>query len=372
MILIGSTGSIGTQALKVAKNLNIKVDAIAAGSNAKLLSMQAKAFLPNVVAISNKEKYQELKTELKEANIKVLAGDDAVCELASMKNCGTVLNSVVGIDGLKVTLAALNAKNVLALANKESLVTGGDLVKKIGGTILPVDSEHSAIFQSLNGEHGNKISKILLTCSGGPYFGKTKEELNNVTVNDTLNHPNWNMGKKITVDSATLMNKGLEVIEAVHLFDVKPEQVEILIHRQSILHSAVEFIDNAVVGQMGVPDMAIPIQYALTYPQRAQCDVKKLSLSDVGTLTFAKPDLETFVCLKSALEAIKQGGLAPCFINGANEESVKLYLENKISFNRIGELVYGALSAYKPKVASNYEDVINCDQEAREYVRKNA
>lgn len=372
MILIGSTGSIGTQSLKVAKNLNIKVNAIAAGGNAELLSKQAKAFLPSVVAINDESKYSELKTSLKETNVKVMAGSDAVCELASMKDCGTVLNSVVGIAGLKVTLAALKAKNILALANKESLVTGGDLVKKLGGVILPVDSEHSAIFQSLNGEKGNKINKILLTCSGGPYFGKTKKDLENVTIADTLNHPNWAMGKKITVDSATLMNKGLEVIEAVHLFGVKMSQIEILIHRQSILHSAVEFSDGAVIGQMGVADMAIPIQYALTYPQRMPCEVKKLSLTDVGTLTFDKPDLDTFICLKAALKAIEIGGLAPCFINGANEEAVSLYLNNKISFNRIGELVYGALEAYKPKTAEKYEDVIECDKLARIYVRENA
>ena len=262
-----------------------------------------------------------------------------------------MLNSIVGIAGLVPTLEVISHGTDIALANKEALVTGGSIVmseaKKKGVKILPVDSEHSAIFQCLRGNDSRQVSKILLTASGGPFFGYTKEKLKSVTKEQALRHPNWSMGSKITIDSATLMNKGLEFIEAMRLFDLQPGQIEIIVHRESVLHSAVEYNDGSVIGQMGAPDMKIPIQYALLYPERLPCPAKRLSLTDYGTLTFAKPDLETFDCLSSCIQAAKQGGIMPTVVNGANEEAVKLFLADKIKFYQIGEFVKGALEAFE-------------------------
>jgi 1-deoxy-D-xylulose-5-phosphate reductoisomerase len=301
----------------------------------------------------------------------VLSGIDGVCEVAESEG-DLVLNAIVGIAGLRPTVAALKAGKQFALANKETLVTGGSLVMNLardkGIKILPVDSEHSAIFQSLQGAPENSLKKILLTASGGPFYSKTREDLKNVTVEQALKHPNWSMGAKITIDSATLMNKGLEVIEAVHLFGVKADDIEVLVHRQSILHSAVELVDGAVIGQLGTPDMKLPIQYALTYPERANVAYERLSLADIGTLTFARPDTETFKCLKVCIDAINKGGLVPAAANGANEEAVRLFLEKKISFLQIGDLVEAA--AANQKAAHNYtlEDVFEADKAAREFV----
>ena len=368
LIILGSTGSIGTQALEVCRRDGYAVVALAAGGNIELLEKQAREFKVKAVAVFNTQKAEELKIKLKDTDIKVLSGQDGVCEIAQM-DADIVLNSIVGIAGLRPTLAAIESGHDIALANKETLVTGGDIVKKAakekGVKILPVDSEHSAIFQSLQGAPEKSLKKILLTASGGPFFGKTRKDLENVTVKEALAHPNWSMGAKITIDSATLMNKGLEVIEAVHLFDISADDIEVLVHRQSILHSAVELSDGAVIGQLGTPDMRLPIQYALTYPERSNYAFEKLSLSDIGTLTFQKPDTETFRCLPLCIKAINEGGLRPTAVNGANEEAVRLFLDGKIKFLQIAELVEKAAYSVNNIKDFGLEDVLECDKLSR-------
>ena len=368
LIILGSTGSIGTQALEVCRRDGYAVVALAAGGNIELLEKQAREFKVKAVAVFNTQKAEELKIKLKDTDIKVLSGQDGVCEIAQM-DADIVLNSIVGIAGLRPTLAAIESGHDIALANKETLVTGGDIVKKAakekGVKILPVDSEHSAIFQSLQGAPEKSLKKILLTASGGPFFGKTRADLENVTVKEALAHPNWSMGAKITIDSATLMNKGLEVIEAVHLFDISADDIEVLVHRQSILHSAVELSDGAVIGQLGTPDMRLPIQYALTYPERSNYAFEKLSLSDIGTLTFQKPDTETFRCLPLCIKAINEGGLRPTAVNGANEEAVRLFLEGIIKFLQIAELVEKAAYSVNNIKDFGLEDVLECDKLSR-------
>jgi 1-deoxy-D-xylulose-5-phosphate reductoisomerase len=301
---------------------------------------------------------------------------DGLCEIASGKDDDIMLNSVVGMVGLLPTLTAIrNGKNV-ALANKETLVAGGKLVineaDKKGVKIYPVDSEHSAIFQCLQGNNPKQLKKIILTASGGPFFNKKRDELENVSVKQALSHPNWSMGNKITIDSATLMNKGLEFIEAKWLFDLEPEQIEIVVHRQSVVHSAVQYNDNSVIAQLGVPDMKIPIQYALLYPERLECDVKELSLTDYGTLTFEKPDYDTFECLKSCIKAVKMGGAYPCIVNAVNEIAVQKFLNGEISFLRIGEIVSQSLNKFEYSDINSYEDVIKADKSAREFTQLNA
>lgn len=374
LIILGSTGSIGTQVLDIVRQNPDKyvVTALVAGSNATLLEIQAREFKPHAVALFDEAAAAELKIRLADTDIKVLAGADGVCELAASDG-DIVLNAIVGIAGLRPTLAAIDSGKTIALANKETLVTGGEIVnrhlKEKGVKLLPVDSEHSAIFQSLQGVPQGSLKKILLTASGGPFFGKTKEELQNVTVKEALNHPNWSMGAKITIDSATLMNKGLEVIEAVHLFGVPASQIEVLVHRQSILHSAVELSDGAVIAQLGTPDMKLPIQYALTYPQRDMC-FESLDLFKVGTLTFECPDCDTFRLLPLCIEAINRGGLYPTAINGANEESVKLFLEGKIKFLQIAELNEKAMNMCENKENFTVEDIFAADEAARRVVRE--
>lgn len=371
LIVLGSTGSIGTQGLTVAKEMGVRVTALTAHKNAELLEKQAREFKPLVVALSDETAAKELKLRLSDTDIKVLSGQEGVVEAA--RTCGdTVLSSIVGIAGLKPTLAAIDEGKRIALANKETLVTGGEIVnRKImekGVELLPVDSEHSAIFQSLQGVPKGALSKILLTASGGPFFGKTRKELENVTVADALKHPNWSMGAKITIDSATLMNKGLEVIEAVHLFGVKPGDIEVLVHRQSILHSAVELSDGAVIAQLGTPDMKLPIQYALSYPARLN-SFERLDLLKVGTLTFEKPDFDTFTCLNACIKAIEKGNLAPTFVNGANEEAVSLFLDGKIGFLKIGDLVNEALLDAPQIDNFTLDDIFEADKLSREFVR---
>ena len=374
LIILGSTGSIGTQALDIVRaNPNkYTVTALAAGSNVELIEKQAREFKPQVVAMFSKDAAADLKVRLADTNIKVLSGSDGVCETAA-GNGDMVLNAIVGIAGLRPTLAAIDAGKTIALANKETLVTGGEIVnrklKEKGVTLLPVDSEHSAIFQSLQGAPKGSLKKILLTASGGPFFSKTREELQNVTVKDALNHPNWSMGAKITIDSASLMNKGLEVIEAVHLFGVPASQIEVLVHRQSILHSAVELSDGAVIAQLGTPDMKLPIQYALTYPERDMC-FEQLDLFKIGSLTFERPDCDTFRLLPLCIEAINRGGLYPTAINGANEESVKLFLEGKINFLQIAELNEKAMNLCENKKDFTVEDIFAADETARRIVRE--
>lgn len=369
--LLGSTGSIGTQTLDVCRMHGIKPIALCAAKNTELLERQAREFMPGTVCIYDENRYNDMKQRLSDTDIKVLCGMDGLCEVASQKT-GAVVNSVVGMVGLRPTLAALNAGNKVALANKETLVTGGELVmnkaKEKNLPILPIDSEHSAIFQSLMASGGSKIERILLTASGGPFFGYTYESLKTVTKAQALKHPNWNMGQKITTDSATLMNKGLELIEAVWLFGVKPEQVEINVHRQSILHSAVEFVDGSVIGQMGVPDMRIPIQFALTYPERLPSPAKRLSLFDAGTLTFEKADEETFLCLRYAKKMIEKGGTACTILNSANEAAVGLFLADKIPFYRIGELVADACENIREHKEVTLGNILDSESTAKEYI----
>ncbi|MCR5718370.1 MAG: 1-deoxy-D-xylulose-5-phosphate reductoisomerase [Oscillospiraceae bacterium] len=372
--ILGSTGSIGTQALEVVEKHGMQVTALAANSNAEKLAEQAKKYHPEAVCIFDPAKTELLETLLQGEHIEVLTGMDGLCEIASNASHDILLNSVVGMVGLLPTLKSIEAGKDIALANKETLVAGGSLVMRQalekGVNIYPVDSEHSAIFQCLQGNSVNRIRKIILTASGGPFFGKTKADLQNVRAADALKHPNWNMGNKITIDSATLMNKGLEFIEAKWLFDLEPSQIEIVVHRQSVLHSAVEYEDYAVIGQMGVPDMKIPIQYALLYPQRTECPTKPLSLTDYGTLTFEKPDYETFDCLRCAIDAITEGGLRPAIVNGANEEAVWHFLRDEIGFLEIGELVLAAAEAVPGGEVRSYEEVLAADQAARTFVRE--
>lgn len=374
LIILGSTGSIGTQTLDIVRQNPDKytVTALVAGSNLNLIEAQAREFNPIAVALFDEVAAAELKLRLADTDIKVLSGAEGVCELAAGEG-DMVVNAIVGIAGLRPTLAAIDAGHTIALANKETLVTGGEIVnrrlKEKGVKLLPVDSEHSAIFQSLQGAPEGSLKKILLTASGGPFFGKTREELQNVTVKEALNHPNWSMGAKITIDSATLMNKGLEVIEAVHLFGLPASQIEVLVHRQSILHSAVELSDGAVIAQLGTPDMKLPIQYALTYPERDMC-FESLDLFKVGTLTFECPDYDTFRLLPLCIEAINRGGLYPTAINGANEESVKLFLEGKIKFLQIAHLNEIAMNACVNNSDFTVEDIFEADAAARRAVRE--
>ena len=372
--ILGSTGSIGTQALEVCEKHDLKVTALAAHHNIGLLEEQARKFRPEIVSVYDEEKASELASRLSDTDIRVLSGEEGLCAIAKMDNADILLNSVVGMIGLHPTLWAIEAGKDIALANKETLVAGGELVMKAaaekGVKIYPVDSEHSAVFQCLQGNKRSQMSKMILTASGGPFFGKTYEELRRVTKEQALKHPNWDMGAKITIDSATLMNKGLEFIEAKWLFDLRPDQIEIVVHRQSVVHSAVEYDDYSVIAQLGVPDMKIPIQYALLYPERVSCPTGRLSLTDYGKLTFEKPDYETFRCLSAAIEAIKRGGAYPCLVNSANEEAVKAFLHDEIKFIDIGEIVSSVLEKFGYSEINCYEDVAEADRKARQYVRE--
>lgn len=371
IVILGSTGSIGTQTLDVCRMHGFGVKALSASTNTAQLEKQAREFKPGYVCVYSESAYPDMKQRLADTEIKVLCGMEGLCELARL-DCDIVVNSVVGMVGLLPTLEAAKAGNDIALANKETLVAGGNLVtdcvKEHGVKLLPIDSEHSAIFQCLMGAGDNRPEKILLTASGGPFYGKNTEELRGVTVEQALKHPNWSMGAKITIDSATLMNKGLELIEAVRLFGVRPEQVEIVVHRQSIIHSAVEFEDGAVIAQLGTADMRIPIQLALTYPRRLPSPAKKLSLFDVGQLTFSKPDPETFTCLGAAKRAISMEGNAPCAVNSANEAAVALFLAGKIGFLDIGEAVSGAMESVKFIPEPTLQEILDTKAAAEEYV----
>lgn len=375
LILLGSTGSIGTQSLDVVKKYNINVVALSAHKNVKLLEQQIIEFKPEYICITDTETANNFEDRAAQLGVKLFKGSEGVQKLVQLEgyNDIVVLNAIVGIAGLKATLAAIESGKDVALANKESLVTGGklvmDAVKRNNVKLLPVDSEHSAIFQCLQDKNSApSLKKILLTASGGPFFGYTTQQLENVTKEQALKHPNWSMGSKITIDSATLMNKGLELIEAVWLFSVKPEDIQIVVHRQSIIHSAVEFSDNSVIAQLGTPDMRIPIQYSLTYPQRMPSNAAGLDFFTVKDFTFAPADEDTFLCLKAAKEAIAKGGLYPCAVNGANERAVELFLQDKIAFVDIGKAVYGVLKALTLKDDYTLEDVMETDCMARKYV----
>ncbi|NLX79282.1 MAG: 1-deoxy-D-xylulose-5-phosphate reductoisomerase [Clostridiales bacterium] len=375
LIILGSTGSIGAQALDVAEKLSLKVEALTANSDAKKLEEQARKFKPRLAALADEKAAAELKIKLADTNTKVLSGIEGVTECAAFGENPTVLNSIVGMAGLRPTLAAAKAGRRIALANKESLVAGGKLVKTAvkenNAELLPVDSEHSAIFQSIQGCKDKKeIKKIILTASGGPFFGKKRHELKSVTLQDALKHPNWSMGAKITVDSATMFNKGLELIEAVWLFDVAPENIEIVVHRESIVHSLVEFADNSVIAQLGLPDMRIPIQYAITYPNRFESPVGSLNLAQIGKLTFFEPDYETFKCINICRDAINRGGLYPAAANAANEEANELFRKGKIPFLAIGDIIEEAFLDIENKEEYRLEDVEEISDAARERVRR--
>lgn len=372
--LIGSTGSIGRQTIEVCRKQGIRIKALAAHSNVKALALQAKEFSAEVVCVFDKRYADELNSLLRGTKTEILCGMDGLCAIAALDGVDLFVNSVVGMVGLLPTLTAIEHGTDIALANKETLVAGGELVIKAARDnnvkIFPIDSEHSAIFQCLQGNKSSQLHKIILTASGGPFFGRKRDGLENITVAQALAHPNWNMGPKITVDSATLMNKGLEFIEAKWLFNVKPEQIEIVVNRESVLHSAVEFDDHSVIAQLGTPDMKIPIQYALLYPERLDCDVKPLSLTDYGTLSFYKPDYDTFECLTSCIEAIKRGGSYPCIANCVNEAAVSLFLHNRISFLRIGELVSASLGYFPDMPVRSYSDIVTAEAAAKEFVER--
>ena len=374
--LLGSTGSIGTQSLDVARMHGYSVFGLAANSSVDKLLEQINEFHPKYVAVVNPDAYAKLSAALAgQADApKLLQGAEGLRELAAMDGPDVVLNAVVGIAGLPASLAAIESGHDLALANKESLVTGGhlvtDAVKKYGVKLLPVDSEHSAIFQCLQDAPSAKtLEKILLTASGGPFFGMKTEELRTKTKSDALKHPNWNMGAKITIDSATLMNKGLELIEAAWLFGLPEDKIQIVVQRESIIHSAVQFADHSIIAQLGVPDMRIPIQYALTYPARVPGVVPELDFTTLKMLTFDVADEETFRCLAACKKAIKKGGLGPCAANGANEEAVKLFLEDKIGFLDIGRLVEAVVDSDRFGGDYTLADVYACDKMARAFVR---
>ena len=371
--VLGSTGSIGTQTLDVARKYNIKISALTAHSNVKLIEEQIREFKPSLAVMFDEKAASDLKTRIADLDVRILSGMDGLIEAAAEESCDTVLNSLVGMVGLEPTLAAAEARKNIALANKETLVAGGELVmnkvKEYGVKLLPVDSEHSAIFQCLEGCPDRKfLKKLILTASGGPFFGKTRDELEKVTLSEALRHPNWSMGEKITIDSATMMNKGLEIIEARWLFDVPGENIDVVVHRQSIIHSLVEFTDNSVLAQLGNPDMRIPIQYALTYPERYPSLVKPLNLSEIATMTFDSPDYEAFECLKACKKALSLGGTAPAVANGANEVANALFREGKISFLKIGELVSRSIEEIESTSLNTLEDVLNADKAARDFV----
>lgn len=372
--ILGSTGSIGTQSLDVAQKRGYEVQVLTAGSNAKLLEEQIRKWKPKYAALADEKAAKELKIAVADTDTKVLIGKDGVNECASYSDTDVVINAIVGIAGLVPTLTAIEQGKDIALANKETLVAGGQLVmskaQEKGVKMLPVDSEHSAIFQCLEGMNKkDELKSIILTASGGPFFGKTRDELKTVTLAQALKHPNWEMGAKITVDSATMMNKGLELIEAVWLFGVDPSMVDIVVHRESIIHSLIEYNDNSVIAQLGVPDMRIPIQYALTYPERYESPVRKLNLWEYSNLTFYKPDYETFRAINICREAITKGGLYPCTANGANEMANYLFRQGKIGFLDIADLVEKATE--KAPVTEKYtiDDVLEADKMAREAVK---
>lgn len=369
--ILGSTGSIGTQTLDVARKLGLKVNALSAHSNIRLLEEQIREFQPRVAAVFDEQKAKELRLNIADTDTMVLAGTDGMLQIAADES-QMMVNAVVGMVGLAPTLEAIRCKKDIAFANKETLVAGGELVmnavKEHGATLYPVDSEHSAIFQCLQAAPDHKaLKKIILTASGGPFFGKTSDELRDITVEQALKHPNWDMGAKITVDSATMMNKGLEIIEAAWLFDTDPDDIEVVVHRESIIHSMIEFTDNSILAQLGLPDMRIPIQYALTYPQRCPSPVAEIDWKSLSRMTFFQPDEETFRCLAACKKAIKMGGLYPAVANGANEVANQLFRQHKISFLDIGKVVCAAIEHIKVPSASCLDDVLYADAAAREF-----
>ena len=375
LVILGSTGSIGTQTLEIVKNNEgLSVSALAACSNVTLMEEQAREFKPSLCVMYEEKAAAELKERLKDTDIKVLSGMEGLSEAVSLKEADIVVTALVGMIGIKPTIDAINAGKTIALANKETLVCAGHIIMKLakekGVSILPVDSEHSAIFQSLNGERRERLDKILLTASGGPFRGKSYEELKSMSVEQALKHPNWSMGKKVTIDSASLVNKGLEVIEAKWLFDVSAKDITVLIHPESIVHSMVQYTDGAVIAQMGIPDMKLPIQYALFYPDRRPMKDNRVDFFKLEKLTFYKPDTETFKGLKFAYEAIDKGGNAPTVFNAANEFAVKRFLDKKIGFTGIYDIIEAALNDVSFIKEPSFEEILLTQKECDEFLEK--
>ena len=371
--ILGSTGSIGTQTLEVIReNKDIEVTGLAAGTNVDLLEKQIREFQPKLVAMWTEEKAKELKSRIRDLDVKVVSGMDGLLEIATMEESEILVTAIVGMIGIRPTIAAIKAGKDIALANKETLVTAGHIIMPLAEqykvSILPVDSEHSAIFQSLNGEPKGRIEKILLTASGGPFRGKTREQLQNIQVEDALKHPNWSMGRKITIDSSTLVNKGLEVMEAKWLFGVDLDQIQVIVHPQSIIHSAVQYVDGAVIAQLGTPDMKLPIQYALFYPDRRPMPGRRLDFYELAQVTFEKPDMETFYGLKLAYDAQRIGGSMPTVYNAANEKAVGLFLDRKIAYLQIPELIQEAMEQHKVIENPNVEEILETEASVYSYI----
>ncbi len=371
--ILGSTGSIGTQTLDIVRNnRDLQVKALAAGSNAAKLEEQVREFKPELAVMWSQEAAQELKVRLSDTDTKVLCGMEGLLELAVYSQIDVLVTAVVGMIGIKPTIAAIEAGKTIALANKETLVTAGHIIMPLAAErkvpILPVDSEHSAIFQSMHGENRERVSKILLTASGGPFRGKKREELLDITVEDALKHPNWSMGRKITVDSATLVNKGLEVMEAKWLFGVEPEKIQVVVHPQSIIHSMVEYVDGGIMAQLGMPDMKLPIQYALFYPDRRPMEGKRVDFFKLGSISFERPDTDTFRGLAMAYEAIRVGGSMPTVLNAANEKAVALFLEKKIRFLEIYDLIQGAMENHKVIQNPSVEEILESEAAVYDYI----
>lgn len=375
IVVLGSTGSIGTQTLEIVRdNPDLKVVAMAAGTNVELMEKQVREFKPSVAVMWTEEAAKDLKERIADLQVKVLYGMDGLIEISTQKDCEVLVTAIVGMIGIRPTIAAIEAGKTIALANKETLVTAGHIImplaKEKNVAILPVDSEHSAIFQSLQGQPKDRLNKILLTASGGPFRGKTREALANIQVEDALKHPNWSMGRKITIDSATLCNKGLEVMEAKWLFDVDLDRIEVVVHPQSIIHSAVEYADGGIMAQLGAPDMKLPIQYALFYPDRRPMDGKKVNFFELGSMTFEKPDMETFRGLQLAYDAAKAGGSMPTVYNAANEKAVSLFLNRKIRFLQIPEVIEACMQNHKNIAMPSVDDILNTEAEAYDYIAK--
>lgn len=371
--ILGSTGSIGTQTLDIVrKEKDLEVVSLAAGSNVSLMEAQIREFRPKIAALWEEKAAADLRTRVQDLPVRIVSGMDGLLEVSTAEGMEVLVTGIVGMIGIRPTIAAIEAGKDIALANKETLVTAGHIImplaKDKGVSILPVDSEHSAIFQSMHGENRARVEKILLTASGGPFRGKSRAELADMTVEDALKHPNWSMGKKVTIDSASLCNKGLEVMEAKWLFDVALSQIEVVVHPQSILHSAVQYADGGIMGQMGVPDMKLPIQYALFYPDRRPMGIGRVDLCKLGSLTFEKPDTETFRGLVLAYRAAEEGGSLPTVFNAANEKAVALFLDKKIRFLEIPELIEAAMGAHRVTENPSVEEILAAEKETYEYI----
>ncbi len=371
--ILGSTGSIGTQTLEIVRsNPDLQVVALAAGSNVSLMEQQVREFHPMLAVMGSEKASADLRSRIADTDTKVVAGMEGMLELATLPKLEVLVTAIVGMIGIRPTIAAIEAGKTIALANKETLVTAGHIIMPLarekGVSILPVDSEHSAIFQSMHGENRERVSKILLTASGGPFRGKKTEELQDITVEDALKHPNWSMGRKITVDSATLVNKGLEVMEAKWLFDVEPEQIQVVVHPQSIIHSMVEYVDGGIMAQLGMPDMKLPIQYALFYPDRRPMDGKRVDFFALKSISFEEPDVKTFRGLQLAYDAIAAGGSMPTVFNAANEKAVGLFLDKKIRFLAIYDLIQGAMEQHKVIANPGVDEILEAEAQAHAYI----